>query len=45
MQIDYPYPEWAALYDPAEHLGEASAEELCLWLKDKLYEYAGWRRA
>jgi hypothetical protein len=36
----YDYPEWTTLYDPAEHMGEASAETLCLWLQDKIYEYA-----
>jgi hypothetical protein len=36
----YDYPEWTTLYDPTEHMGEASAEVLCQWLKDKIYEYA-----
>ena len=39
MRCDYPY--WTTRYDPTEHIGEASAEELCLWLQDKIYEYAG----
>jgi hypothetical protein len=33
------YPDWTTLYIPEEHMGEASAEVLCLWLKDKIYEY------
>jgi hypothetical protein len=35
------YPDWTTLYIPEEYMGEASAEELCLWLQDKIYEYAG----
>ena len=35
------YPDWTSLYIPEEYMGEASAEELCLWLQDKIYEYAG----
>jgi hypothetical protein len=35
------YPDWSTLYSPEDHIGEATAAELCVWLHDKLEEYAG----